>query len=299
MIDVRALLDSPSWPSDRGLEAILRSLLQKREALIEGEPVDPAALWPSSSFGLDRVTSFTGAPSQRQEEIRRRCATGRLAEALFIEKLGLVFCAKMTLLATTSEERMLYSLIAADEATHFHWIAQYTRDADPQSPFLELLAEIVERGAQGSLTMLVQVVLEGWGVHHYRMLAGDCADPAFRRILGHIASDEARHHASGERLMAHRTLVDGEREDIVSMVRRLLDMVRCGPQSVIGAIGPSDHAEAIRCFTEIGTGETAAKLALLRDLIEDARIDGLSDELECAGAFTPMAAEECAICLMS
>jgi len=299
MIDVRALLDSPSWPSDRGLDAILRSLLQQRDALVDTDRVDPASLWRADSFALDRVDSFTHAPAGRQEEILRRCASERLAEALFIEKLGLVFCAKMTLLAATSEERMLYSLIAADEATHFHWIAQFAADADPHSPFLSLLAEIVARGAQGSLTMLVQVVLEGWGVHHYRMLARDCANPKLRRILGHIAADEARHHASGERLMAHRALDDTERADIASMLRRLLDMVRCGPQSVIAAIGPSDLEEATWCFAQIGSDDTLAKLELLRKLIGDAPVGELSVELERAGAFTPMSAEECANCLMS
>ena len=38
---------------------------------------------------------------------------------------------------------------------------------------------------------------------------------------------------------------------------------------------------------------------LLRDLIGHAGIEGLSEELERVGAFTPMPAEECATCLMS
>lgn len=291
-IDVRALLDSPPWSSDRALQAILDSLLRQRKIDLPDEVVDPASLWPPSSFGLDRVTAFVAASSERQQEIVRRCAKQRLGEALSIEKLGLAFCAKMTLLAETTEERMLYALIAADEAMHFHWISRFAEETDARAPFLEFLSDIVEQGSQAALTMLVQVVLEGWGVHHYRSLAHDCMHPALREVLGRVVIDESRHHGSGERLMRRRSVTAREREAIVRALQRLLDMVRCGPQAVVAAIAPPNRVLA---FEQLGGDDTSAKLELLRSLIASAAIEGLVDELD----FTPMNPTECAACSIS
>jgi len=291
-IDVRALLDSPPWNSDRRLDAILHSLLRQREIELPSGNVDPASLWPASSFGLDRMTAYVDATTERRQEVLRHCATDRLAEALFIEKLGLSFCAKMTLLATTSDERMLYSLIAADEAAHFHWISCFTPNVQPHSPFLKLLADLVEEGTQTTLTMLVQVVLEGWGVHHYRLLARDCTHAVLREVLNRIVVDESRHHGSGERLMRQRSITPDGRAEVLAILIRLLAMVRSGPQAVVAAVAPSD---AVQAFTQLGAEETRHKLELLRSLIASAQIDGIVDDLD----FEPMSAEECAACLMS
>ena len=264
-IDVRALLDAPHWPYDPALESILGSLLRRRPMALPDAPPDPAGLWPASSFGLDRVTSFLESP--RQDEILRRCASDRLSEALYVEKLGLAYCAKMTLLAETAEERMLYALTAADEATHFHWISKFAADA-AVSPFLALLGTWIERGTRSALTLLVQVVLEGWGVQHYRLLGRDCRDPQLADVLREIVVDEARHHRSGERLVAQRTLTDADRTEIAQAMAVLLDLVRCGPQAIVAAIGPRDLEEATRCFEELDAmSDSRRKLELLRGLV--------------------------------
>ena len=70
---------------------------------------------------------------------------------------------------------MLYSLFAADEAAHFHWIRAYAPAAaiadGPGNPFLRLLDELLRTEDAPTLCYLVQVVLEGWGIHHYHALA--------------------------------------------------------------------------------------------------------------------------------
>jgi len=290
-IDVRALLDAPHWPQDAALDSILGSLLRRRPMQLPDAPPDPAALWPASSFGLDRVTAFLESP--RQSEILRRCASERLAEALYVEKLGLAFCAKMTLLAETAEERMLYALTAGDEATHYHWLSRFTPGPPAPSPFLALLGNWIERGSRGALTLLVQVVLEGWGVHHYRLLGRDCRDALLANVLREIVIDEARHHGSGTRLFAQRALDDDDRDEIVDGLRKLLDLVRCGPQAIVAALEPRDFDEAARCFTELdAVDDSRRKLELMRGLIDDEAIAAQLD-------FTPMTNEECARCSIS
>lgn len=269
-VDVRALLDAPHWPDDAALESILGSLLKRRPMALPETPPDPAEIWPASSFGLDRVTEFAEAGETRQRDIVRRCAADRLSEALYVEKLGLAFCAKMTLLAETAEERMLYALIAGDEAVHYHWIAHFVDGAPAPSPFLELIGSWIERGGRSALTLLVQVVLEGWGVQHYRLLGRDCRDAQLAAVLREIATDEARHHGSGMRLLGQRALTDADRAEIAGTLAGLLDLVRCGPQAVVAAIEPADRA---RCFAELqAEEETRRKLDLLRDLIDDPEI---------------------------
>lgn len=290
VVDVRALLDAPRWPDDAALEPILGSLLRRRPMELPQTPPDPADLWPASSFGLERVTEFVEATEERQREIVRRCASDRLAEALYVEKLGLAFCAKMTLLAESADERLLYALTASDEATHYHWISRFVTSEPPPSPFLELIGSWVERGSRGALTLLVQVVLEGWGVQHYRLLSRDCRDTRLAAVLREIVTDEARHHGSGTRLLGRHALTGAERAEAVDALARLLDMVRCGPQAIVAAIEPADSA---RCFAELGAQDDARrKLELLRELVDD-------EELVAALDFTPMTDEECARCSSS
>ena len=269
-IDVRALLDAPHWRDDAALQSILGSLLRRRPMELPESPPDPAEIWPASSFGLDRVTEFIDASDERKRAILRRCAADRLAEALYVEKLGLAFCAKMTLLAETTEERMLYAMTASDEATHYYWISRFTEGEPKPSPFLELIGSWIEREGRAALTLLVQVVLEGWGVQHYRLLGRDCRDPRLAAVLREIVTDEARHHGSGTRLFAQHAPDDAERDEIVHALAELLDMVRCGPQAIVAALAPVDR---MRCLDELQAADDAQrKLDLLRDLIDDPAI---------------------------
>jgi len=280
-IDVRALLDAPHWPHDRALDTILGSLMKRRDLPLPQSPPDPATLWPP----------FAQVPAG----VVARCAIDRLSEALMVEKLGLASCAKMTLLATTEEERMLYSMIASDEATHFFWLSHFIAEPLPPSPFLSLLAGIIESGTQTMLTMIVQVVLEGWGVEHYRSLARDCANQELREVLKQIVIDEVRHHESGARLLARREVTTAERDAIVELLARLLAMVQCGPQSVVAAIAPHTRADAVQWFEELDAeNDSRRKLMLLRTLIAEANVEGVVEALDARGAFISMTAEECA-----
>ena len=286
-IDVRALLDAPHWPHDRALDTILGSLMKRRDLPLPESPPDPVTLWPPFA--------------QVSADVVARCANDRLSEALMVEKLGLASCAKMTLLATSEEERMLYSMIASDEAMHFYWLSHFISQPLPPSPFLSLLAEIIENGTQTMLTMIVQVVLEGWGVEHYRSLAHDCANRELREVLRQIVIDEVRHHESGTRLLARREVTIPERDAIVAILARLLAMVQCGPQSVVAAIAPRTRAEAVQWFEGLDAeNDSRRKLLLLRTLIAEANVEGVVEALDARGAFAPMTAEECAdLCSIS
>ena len=74
--------------------------------------------WKAEFFGLDQVTAFTTAAPATQRAVVTGCSRAILEEAYFIEKAGVGFAAKMTLLAQDMDERNLYALFAGEEAAH-------------------------------------------------------------------------------------------------------------------------------------------------------------------------------------
>lgn len=266
---------------------------------IEASRRPPA--WPAILFGLDRARLFRSASKEAREAILRACERDLLREAHFIEKAGMAFAARMVLDSASVDERMLYGLFAADEARHFALIRPWLPEPAPadKDPFLTLLAEVIESGSRPLRLFVIQVVLEGWGLTHYRRLAAGCGEPQLKTVLESILRDEARHHGSGVLLFRECGAGAAEEDAIVGVLDRFLGMVRCGPQAVVAAVeeelGGLTRAQRIELFTELeGPEQSAIKLALLRSLMEDESTAGLVGRLDELGGFRPLSAEECA-----
>jgi rubrerythrin len=304
IIQVETNLDAPDLRSDHDLYAVLQSALKSRAA---DQPANAGALetyWPAAHFGLDRVAIFRDASAEEQARIFAGCSRDVLAESYFIEKSGMVFAAKMTLLAESAQERMLYSLFAADEAVHFNWIANYAASESVagfiDNAFIRLLDEILQSADKPALTCIVQVVLEGWGISHYHALMRDCLDGDLRATFEKIIKDEARHHASGVILLNEQQPTANQQTAIIDALRRLLLMVQVGPQAVVAQIervqGHLSSAQREKVFAELDCErETAKKLETIKSLIRSTALaDVILDALERQGAFRPYSAIECA-----
>ena len=101
-LPVRAGFDLP------GGAGPVQTLVAKRlPPRLRAEPAPLADVWPAAHFGLHRATAFTGSSAEVQAAVLADCARGTLLEAYFIEKAGVSYAAKMTLLAETSDERSL------------------------------------------------------------------------------------------------------------------------------------------------------------------------------------------------
>ncbi len=257
--------------------------------------------WPASFFGLDRVAAFAAARPERQAAVLAECAQGLVGEAYAVEKMGLAYCARLGLLARSAEERMYYAHVGADEATHLGWVTPYLRDPSAAAcgPFVALVAGAVEAGERNALVFLMQVVLEGWGLTHFRRLAEGCAAPALAARLRHILRDEAAHHGGGKVLFEAGAVGPGEAAFVRDYLRRFLGMVRAGPQAVVGALerglGGLTRAERARAFVELDAERHAGeRLALLRDLMTGHGLDDLVAGLADGGAFAPLSAADCA-----
>lgn len=303
-IQIETRLDAPDLREGHDLYAVLQSALKSRTA---DQPLNTNTLetyWPAAHFGLDRVAVFRDASREAQARILAGCSRDLLAESYFIEKSGMYFAARMSLVAESAQERMLYSLFAADEAVHFSWITRYAARESVagylDNAFIRLLDEILQSADKPALTCIVQVVLEGWGISHYHALLRDCLDADLRAVFEKIIKDEARHHASGVILFNTQQPTANQLTAIIDMLRRLLLMVQIGPQAVVAQIecvkGHLSRARRERVFAELDCErETAKKLETIKSLIRStAFADVILSALEREGAFRPYSAIECA-----
>ena len=298
-VHVETAMNLPSREEDSKLASVLLSTLKKRRTLPEAT-VGP--FWPASFFGLDRCSVYLNASKSEQDDILLCCSASVLEEAYFIEKAGMAFAAKMVLLSKTVEERMLYSLFASDEATHFELIRRFVNEAavdcEP-NPFLALLSGFIESGQPLALQFVVQIVLEGWGLAYYRDLAKGCTDEPLRTVFDAILRDEASHHGSGLVLFSEEERSESVSKQIIEVMIKFLGMVQLGPQAVCASIervvGPFTGEKRIKIFQELNAStHSAQRLELLRNLMLKSGAEDIVEALEQEGCFVACSPQECA-----
>lgn len=266
--------DATALAAGHKLHAALLAQLRKRGTGETRLSAIGAAPWEASFFGLDRVADFRDAPAETRARILHDCAQGLLDEAYGVEKLGMAYCAKLILASETTEERMAYSLIASDEAMHLHAVTPFVDHPElaGRGPFFALLHGAVEGLPKAALVFLMQSVLEGWGLSHYRSLAEGCVDARLAQVLRRIVADEAFHVGTGNVLFEPSRLRDGDRAAMIDFLRQMLGMVAVGPQGVVGALerglGGFDPARRTRAFTELASERTSSeRMQVLRGLV--------------------------------
>jgi hypothetical protein len=281
MGDNPAGLDSPGLPRRHPGRRILEASLRRRGAALPRRPA--GAPWSAAFFGLQRSVAYQSLNKRARRRVLEECGRGLLEEAYFIEKLGLTFASKMALAAETTEERSVHCLFAADEAVHLAQIGAFLPDPPPKTEdsFLQWLAGIIEELPPPGARLLVQILLEGWGINHYRQLSRGCADIGLSEALSGIARDEVLHHQAGVTLFDERRLKGRERRAAADRVAELFDMVRAGPVRVAsaverahGGLGPLGRA---KLMAELAAGDQAAgRLSLLRRLLASAGASSLA-----------------------
>jgi hypothetical protein len=296
-------LDDPDVSPDSALSHIVRSHLKARDRGQSFEAVDLDQLWDAEFFGLHRVRLYQQASVDQQRQILAGCARSLLNEAYFIEKSGTAYCAKMILMAETTEVRQVYGLIAADEATHLEWVRPFVVAADrgaAQGPLLRFLSDLIQECDMNTLAFLVQIILEGWGLSHYQNLSRNCKQPVLRDILHAIHRDEALHHHTGEVIFdPARVTTSAQQSLIEDSLHGYTTMIRVGPQNVVRVIdevfGGLTKAAIIDVFAQLETEtQSHAKLQLLRDLMLGPGREKYVARLDESGAFSPHSPQTCA-----
>ncbi|HVJ92716.1 MAG TPA: ferritin-like domain-containing protein [Labilithrix sp.] len=293
-------MDLPSLPAGHKLRPVLRAALGTSANLAPS--VASHQHWDAAYFGLDRTHIFQDASEEDRARILDAAGRALLEEAYFIEKSGVAFAAKMVLLSETTEERLLYALFAADEASHFSAVRRFLvrePEAPEANPFLSLLSGVIENGNRATLQFVIQVVLEGWGLEHYRSLRNACASEALRPILDGILADEAAHHGSGRVLFDGADVDAATKQAILDVLRPLLRMVQAGPQTVVaaveGVLGHLSRAQRVRLLEELdGEAHSLTRLTQLRSLMRGERARDIVEALDAQNAFVPLSYEDCA-----
>jgi hypothetical protein len=196
---------------------------------------------------------------------------------------------------------MLYGCFAAEEARHFHQVKSFIHGELPERPqnmFLDLLSEVIASADRPTLQFVIQIVLEGWGLLHYRALRDGCTSDALRDVLDGILHDEAGHHGSGRVLFGANELPEASARRIEEVVARMLQMVRLGPQAVLHAIdhnlGGLSREQRIQVLHELDApAQSHERLGHLRQLMRFESVRPVVERLEAQSLFTPLAPEQC------
>jgi len=310
--------DLPKLGENDKLHRILSSTLKSR---FDSEPIAPESqnsnshgegedggvtYWDAEYFDLKNVKLFQESRPEEQQEILHLCSRGLLEEAYFVEKSGMGYMAKMLLLAESTEERMIYGLFSAEEATHLSQIRQFlpSEPVATSDGFLRFLSDLGESSDKALLLFVIQVVLEGWGLSHYRSISRNCRDRTVAEVLTGFLQDEARHHSTGVILFDRSNVSATSRDAIVETLTLFLGMVQAGPQRVVAAMekvkGHFSGSQKVKLFEELDTEtHSSARLATLRSLmLGSANVSPVPKtivgELEERGAFQPFPASQCA-----
>jgi len=275
------------------------------QAALPSQPTSQSNLtlpyWNAEFFNLNQVRIFQEARNFEQSAILEIVDRSLLEEAYHIENAGVGYMAKMALLAETIEERMLYGLFAADEATHLSQICSFFPKialTSHQDNFLSLLAEVVAGTDKTVLLFVLQVVLEGWGLSHYRRLAKECLHPGLAEVFSSFLDAEARHHATGSLLFEEISIAKSSQTLIIEILANFLMMVQVGPQNVLNAIaqvkGHLSRSQKIQILEELDTEtHSGTRLQLLRSLMQGKSADAIVQALDDRGAFVPLPAHQC------
>lgn len=261
-------LELPARGDDDRLAAILRAALTK----LAGTTEPDVALWPARFFELDRVAAFTEASPTHQAAVLARQSRHLIEENWYIEQVAMTYSGRMALEADSHQERQLYSCFAADEAAHTALMQAFLPDgALPAAhDFHRLLGTLVEQASRPTLLAIIAVVLEGWGLLHYRDLAAGSESAHFREVIRQIAVDEARHHGAGKLLLAERGLDPADIPAATEFLAGVVDAIRVGPQALLASLeavlGPLDRPTVLRELDAIGGVDR--RLTTLRRLME-------------------------------
>ena len=292
-------LDLPALDSNHKLHWVLTSALGQKHSQTGVDKETPP--WNADFFGLTQIPLYQEADPAEQAQILQQASQDLLTEAYCLEKAGMGYMAKMTLLAETTEERMLYALFCADETQHLAKLSPFVSEADAtqgaNALFLRLLVPLLDTADRAVLMFVIQVVLEGWGLSHYRSLSRHCLNPDLAERFRSFLQAEARHHGTGVTLFDRSTLSAASRAAIVEALAGFLQMVRIGPQRLVTAIatvkGDLSRSQRIGLLTELDTEtHSGVRLALLRSLIAPVAPD-IAETLEEQNLFSPLPPAQC------
>ncbi len=289
----------PPAPAGDRLHRILDAALKQGKPEY-GHHQEDNLYWNEDYFGLNQVTIFREAHALEQKKILAIANGDLLQEVYWVEQAGVGYMAKMVLGAETREERLLYGLFAADEASHLAQIQPFCPEKLEfnDDSFLSFMGQLLESQDKALLMTMVQVVLEGWGLSHYRSLGQHCLDNNLKAIFKGFLDAEARHHATGVNQLQQWQYSQQSLSNIHEALSKFLQMVQMGPQRLLMAIeqgkGYLSSGDRLEILTELqAESHSQTRLDLLRSLLVGTVPQSIFKKLEEQGSFIPYSVQQC------
>jgi len=268
-----------SFAAPREPERKMQYLLRSCAGIPEAEPLTSGPLWQAEFFALSRAEKFQQLDQLAKKKLLHRCGLNLLREAQLIEMAGSVYTAKMVLLAEEQAQRELYSYFAADEARHLRLITDLIGAPDYQfskNPFFDYLSLLIQEESRLPLVFVIQVLLEGWGIHHYGNLASASTQPRVTDVFRSILHDEGKHHGSGLILFDESALTEEEFVRCGQALKFFVEIIRIGPVSVAQELAKVASPWCLRTLEahlrQIDfQGKVRSELELIRSLLKRAK----------------------------
>lgn len=278
-------------------------------AKVHGESLAPASgsaapIWREDFFHLSASSAWQQFSSTLQDEILIVLSQKLLQEAFFIETAGMAYAGRMNLAARTKEERAFFCFVAEEEAKHLRLIESlgtFETSLDRIPSFSLLIGEIIQEATKPCHLLLIQILLEGWGLNYYRSLAKSATIESVASVFRAILKDEIRHHSAGVLLFSEQRERQGlSTEDanlFLHYLERIGHMVKIGPYVVCEEIftrSQDKTREALRKFLEESEAVllTAGKLELISNLLSKSLPEDLLQEIQDRKILHPLGLNE-------
>lgn len=236
-----------------------------------GEPV-----WDETFFHIQECSLWKKLSREEQKSVLLTLGEKILQEAYFIESAGMAYAGKMNLTARSKEERQFYCFVGEEEAKHLRMLEDlsvFNKSLENIPSFALLIGEIIQEATTPSQLLLIQILLEGWGLHYYKSLAKYARDENVSAVFKSILKDEIRHHSAGVILFSsYEEMRSQEVDQFLVYLERLSFMVKIGPYTSCEAIfrfhkKPSREELKTFLIETDAVAVTKEKVELIRQLI--------------------------------
>lgn len=254
-------------------------------------------IWHEEFFHLQKSEAWNEIPAEVKKEILNSLGEKILQEAYFIENAGMAYAGKMNICARSKEERQFYCFVAEEETKHLRMIENlsgFNRSLESIPSFAMLIGEIIQEAAAPSQLLLIQILLEGWGLNYYKSLQKNAKDENVANVFKAILKDEIRHHSAGVILFnAYGNMSVEEKNQFLGYLERIAFMVKIGPYTVCELLFKSQikpDREQLRSFLQEtdAVSVTAGKMELIGLLISKSLSDDVLTEIKTNEILKPL-----------
>jgi len=256
----------PQAPSElrHRLQRLINQSLEMAPAEKKTLPV-----WRADFFDVETSPFWLNLNASQKSYFLSSMSKALLKEAISIEHAGIAYANKMAILSETQEEREYYTTVANEELSHLYLLQPYFQfQVDIEAPeFSQLIAHFVENESKRDAIILIQVLLEGWGIHHYQALLAGTDNHELKEAFSKIVFDEVRHHGGG--IILSQSYGINLSADLVKNIQSVIDAVRVGPFQVAVLLADLNRLSSIPEITEMlrsiqAEQTTGAKLKLVQ-----------------------------------